>query len=55
MNYAYCMYTSLCDWTNTYRLNWTDFLSFVSVQPKREMTNLLFSNFPYNLLYRSTK
>ena len=31
MNYAYFMYTSLCDWTNTHRLNWTDFLSFMSL------------------------
>jgi hypothetical protein len=31
VNYAYFMYTSLCDWTNTHRLNWTDFLSFMSL------------------------
>jgi len=53
MNYAYFMYISLCDWTNTCRLNWTDFLSFLSVQLNREKT-LFFLDFPYNWLYRST-
>jgi hypothetical protein len=28
MNYAYFMYTSRCNQTNIYRLNWTDFMSF---------------------------
>jgi hypothetical protein len=51
MNYAYFMYTSLCDWTNTCRLNWTDFLSFLSVQLNKEKTNFFFPDFPYNWLH----
>jgi len=48
MNYAYFTYTSLCDWTNTCRLNWTDFLSFLSVQLNRE-DKLFFSRFSLQL------
>ena len=49
MNYAYFMYTLLCDWTNTCRLNWTDFLSFLSVQLNREKTTFFFTDFPYKM------
>jgi hypothetical protein len=31
MYFAGYMYTSLGDWTNTRRLNWTELLSFLSV------------------------
>jgi hypothetical protein len=46
MNYAYFMYTSLCDWTNTCRLNWSNFLSFLLVQLNREKTKVFFLIFP---------
>jgi hypothetical protein len=45
MNYAYCKYTSLCDRTNTRRLNWADILSFLSVQLSRAKRNLIFPLF----------
>ena len=42
MNYAYFMYTSLGDWTNTCRLNWTDFLSFLSSAAEQRKDKLVF-------------
>jgi hypothetical protein len=45
MNYAYFMYTSLCDWTNTCRLNWTDFLSILSVQLRGGKGGIFLSRF----------
>ena len=53
MNYAYFMYTLLWDWTNTRRLNWTNFLSFLLAQLSREKIN--FPDSPYDRLYSSTK
>jgi hypothetical protein len=49
MNYAYFVYTSLCNWTNICRLNWSDVLSFLSLQLNSEKSNFFFLDFAYKL------
>jgi hypothetical protein len=55
MNYKYCRYTSLCDSTNTGRLNWTDFLSFLPSIAEQRKDKLFFSCFSQQLAVSLSK
>jgi len=55
LNYTYFTYTLLCGWTNIRRLQWTDFVTLLSVQRMGEKKELVFADAGYDRLYPSTK